>query len=199
MAKDYGEYFNVAHIEPESHIYGPGKRFVIWLQGCSLACDGCWNQQMWSFKVRQLIHREELLQLILNADSVKGVTFLGGEPLQQSENLNWLLSRIRERSGLTIFIYSGFELAELSASGKLSWLSELSDILVLGRYVQSLRTTTSQWRGSTNQQVVYPIGSREHEKPSEVNQTEIHIALDGSLTILGYPDEALVSGLSSIE
>ena len=154
---------------------------------------------MWSFKVRQLIHREELLQLILNADSVKGVTFLGGEPLQQSENLNWLLGRIREKSGLTIFIYSGFELAELSASGELFWLSELSDILVLGRYVQSLRTTTSQWRGSTNQQIVYPSGSREQEKPSEVNQTEIHIALDGGLTILGYPDEALVIALSSIE
>ena len=186
-------------MEPESHIYGPGKRFVVWLQGCSLACEGCWNQQMWSFKAKQLTHREDLLKLILSAEGIRGVTFLGGEPLQQSANLHWLLSRIRQESELTTFVYSGFESEELNSSGALDWLYEHSDILVLGRYVKSLRTTTSQWRGSTNQQIVYPPTSREKQRPAELNQSEIHIDEHGRLTILGYPDEALLITLANIE
>lgn len=154
---------------------------------------------MWSFKAKQLIHREDLLKLILSAEGIKGATFLGGEPLQQSANLHWLLSRIRQESELTTFVYSGFESEELDSSGALDWLYEHSDILVLGRYVKSLRTTTSQWRGSTNQKVVYPPNSREEQRPAELNQSEVHIDEHGRLTILGYPDEALLITLANIE
>lgn len=45
---------NIAHIEPESYIYAPEKQFVIWMQGCSIHCKGCWNKEMWSFDKKQL-------------------------------------------------------------------------------------------------------------------------------------------------
>ncbi len=45
---------NIAEIVPNSRIYGPGKRFVIWVQGCALHCHGCWNKDMWSFEINQL-------------------------------------------------------------------------------------------------------------------------------------------------
>jgi len=61
--------FNIAHIEPSSFIYGPGERVVIWVQGCTLGCRGCWNRTMLSKRPKQLIAREELLQQILDLDS----------------------------------------------------------------------------------------------------------------------------------
>ena len=30
-------------IEPRSRANGPGARFVVWLQGCTLGCPGCFN------------------------------------------------------------------------------------------------------------------------------------------------------------
>jgi len=33
----------VHHFLPRSHANGPGVRAVLWAQGCSLACPGCFN------------------------------------------------------------------------------------------------------------------------------------------------------------
>ncbi len=30
-------------VEPRSHANGPGARYVVWFQGCSLGCPGCFN------------------------------------------------------------------------------------------------------------------------------------------------------------
>jgi len=191
MQKDYGEHFNVAHLQPQSDIYGPGTRFVVWLQGCSLACSGCWNKEMWSFTPRTLIPRSDLLQQILTADSIDGVTFLGGEPLHQADNLWWLIRQIREQSSKTIFVYTGYETQELRDLGQLEKLHELCDIVVTGRYEQQHRNTNSQWTGSDNQQVIYPLDSRESELPKAINQVEIHIDPNGGTNILGFPDTGM--------
>ena len=29
--------------EPRSRANGPGSRFVVWMQGCTLGCAGCFN------------------------------------------------------------------------------------------------------------------------------------------------------------
>ena len=38
----------IGHTLESSEIYGPGLRSVLWVQGCTLACKGCWNTQYWS-------------------------------------------------------------------------------------------------------------------------------------------------------
>ncbi|MEJ2766234.1 4Fe-4S single cluster domain-containing protein [Photobacterium sp. MCCC 1A19761] len=191
MAKDYGEYFNIAHIEPLSHIYGPGDRFVVWFQGCALACDGCWNRDMWSFKSKQLVHRESLLEQILYTPSIQGVTFLGGEPLHQSGNLWWLIRQIRERSNLTIFLFTGYEEDELRQHNHLSNIHQLCDIAAIGRYRSDRRNTNQQWIGSENQIIIFPDESRESIKLQQVNQVEVIIDADESVRVLGFPDEDL--------
>lgn len=196
MTKIYGEDFNIAHIEPRSHIYGPGERFVIWFQGCALACDGCWNRDMWSFKNKQLVYRDNLLEQILDTPNIKGVTFLGGEPLHQSDNLWWLIRKIRERSNLTIFLFTGYEEDELKQQNQLSSIHEFCDIAAIGRYRQDERNIHQQWIGSDNQMIIYPDGSREKMKPQKINQVEIIIDSDESVRILGFPDENLKRELS---
>jgi anaerobic ribonucleoside-triphosphate reductase activating protein len=198
MVPDHGEYFNLAHIEPSSNIYGPGKRFVVWFQGCALACKGCWNEDMWSFKGKQLVHKERLLENILNTSDIQGVTFLGGEPLHQSDNLLWLIGEIRKHSCLTVFLFTGYEQEELAQLNHLPILLELCDIIALGRYRAEKRNTNQQWIGSDNQVVIYPEKSRETVQPECINQVEIIIEEDESVRILGFPDDALINGLSSI-
>jgi anaerobic ribonucleoside-triphosphate reductase activating protein len=191
--KDYGNAFNLSHIEPTSQIYGPGKRFVVWFQGCSLACDGCWNQDMWSFKDNVLIQKEDLLNRILSASDIEGITFLGGEPLHQAENIWWLMCQIRKHSDLTIFLFTGYEHAELQQLGHLSNIHELCDMVAIGRYQEADRNTNQQWIGSDNQVIIYPVRSRELTKPESINQVEIIIEDNESLRILGFPDDALVN------
>ncbi len=189
MSRDYGEYFNIAHIEPESHIYGPGKRFVIWLQGCSLACEGCWNQQMWSFKPNRLVHRQILLEQILACRNINGITILGGEPLQQPGNVLWLLEQLRSLSQLDCVLYSGFEKGEVERMEMWPALEAGCDLLILGRYEQSLDSRSRQWTGSDNQTFFYPENSRITHVPEPLEQMEIIISDSGVLNILGYPDD----------
>ena len=58
---------------------GVGKRIGIWVQGCTLACDGCINEMIWSKKKGKSIAVYDLYQFI---ESIKedydGVTISGG-------------------------------------------------------------------------------------------------------------------------
>ena len=181
--------FNVSHIEPATHIYGPGTRFTLWVQGCSLGCKGCWNEEMWPKRPRTLIHRVELLQQILRAPNIDGITILGGEPLQQAENTLWLLAEIRKHSNLSIMTYTGYEPHELKQMGYWKPLLKFADIIVAGRYQEDKRNTYLRWRGSDNQQVIYPENSRLAQYPDESNDLEIIISEHGAITALGYPEQ----------
>ena len=66
----------IGHYVERSDIYGPGTRFVIWVQGCSLACQGCWNKQFWSSLGGKSISVSTLLDEI-DQSGVDGVTSLG--------------------------------------------------------------------------------------------------------------------------
>ena len=186
--KSFGTAFNTAHIEEGSYIYGPGCRFVIWLQGCSLRCKGCWNVSMWDFEQRQLIEREILLQQIL-ASGLDGVTILGGEPLQQPENLLWLMTQLNEHK-VHCMLYTGYEPEEIRNNPQFQKIAELSDILIPGRYREEERDTFLKWRGSGNQKII--CKKPEDADIAESNQVEVILEKDGSLCCLGYPDVDLI-------
>lgn len=185
-----GTQFNYANITKDSEIYGPGNRYVIWLQGCTLGCKGCWNTEMWSHKKKNLIEREQLLSDILLMDDIVGVTLLGGEPLQQLENVLWLLAEL-QKAELDSMLYSGYSYHEILETKSLSAVIKLVDIMITGRYVQLLRDTNLRWRGSSNQEIHYFTDKYKKNTFSECNQVEIHIGPFGELEILGYPDEKL--------
>jgi len=144
---------------------------------------------MWSFKPNKLVHREKLLFDMLSTPDITGLTFLGGEPLHQAQNLWWLIRKIREQSNLTIFLFTGYEKQDLSRLDQQSNIDELCDMVAVGRYKADQRNTNQQWIGSSNQSVIYPSHSRETLKPTKTNQVEIVIFPDERVTVLGFPDE----------
>ncbi len=153
---------------------------------------------MWSEKPQTLLHREVLLENILTTDGIRGVTLLGGEPLEQQTNVVWLLDKIREKSDLTIFLFTGYEAHEIEVLGVYDDLQKLCDMIAIGRYRQSYRNVEQQWIGSSNQSVIYPNGSRETDQPKKMNQVEIIIDDNASLSITGFPDDDLVKTLMAL-
>ncbi len=178
---------NIAHIEQQSFIYGPGCRFVIWVQGCSIRCKGCWNQQMWSFDHRDTYSVEQLTDMILSEkEYIEGITILGGEPFDQfSETL--LLCQKCQKLGFSTMVFTGYELSEIENSEK-SAIKSFADILITGRYIESLRTTNLQWIGSTNQQILFLSDKYKDYTLKDANYIEIDIENEGKCTILGFPD-----------
>jgi len=186
---NYGSCFNIAHIEIGSEIYGPGKRFVIWLQGCSLACPGCWNRTMWSFSPHILMERDALLEKIVSNPELEGVTLLGGEPLQQSENLYWLMLALN-KNGISMMLYTGYEQEEICNTETFSKICNLADILISGRYQDDERDLFLRWRGSRNQSLLVQT-ERYADLKIEDGLNEIEITIDefGSVILLGYPQD----------
>ena len=148
---------NLAHVVRRSSIYGPGERFVLWVQGCTLRCPGCWNRDTWSRSPRAVRSVGEILALI-DAErkppqpALEGVTFLGGEPMEQANALAAVAAGARQM-GLSVMVYTGFELALLAQPAQ-QRLIGFADLLVTGRYVAAERDTSLRWRGSENQRLV---------------------------------------------
>jgi anaerobic ribonucleoside-triphosphate reductase activating protein len=183
---------NIAHIEEHSFIYGPGCRFVIWVQGCSIHCKGCWNKEMWSFKEKNIISVNELLiKITKEKNIIEGITLLGGEPLDQYEEVSQLLFEC-QKNGLSTMVFTGYEMNEILKDEK-KLICDRTDILITGRYEQTKRTLKHQWIGSTNQTIHFLTTRYDSFIQADNNYVEVSIDENGCTTILGFPDENFIS------
>lgn len=185
---------NVAHIEPESYIYAPEKQFVIWLQGCRIRCEGCWNDKMWSFQKKTHIEIENLIEQIIKIENIKGVTFLGGEPFDQINELLYFVEEIKNRE-LGVTIYTGYEKNELQTKIAKKIL-QYTDILISGRYIEALRNDNLQWIGSENQKIDFLSDFYADYQQDNANYCEINISESGAITMLGFPDSKLLKSIN---
>jgi len=181
---------NVARTLPRSEANGPGTRFVIWVQGCPLACPGCWNPDTWEFRRVQLCDVGALAANILATKGIEGVTFTGGEPFAQARALTELASLLRQE-GLSVFVFTGYEMTELVRPEHKA-LVDVADIVVSGRYLEALHQSGLKWRGSTNQDVHFLSRRYSSEDMEEVADVEFHISSDGQVTLTGFPTAELV-------
>lgn len=187
-------------IEPRSRANGPGVRYVIWLQGCTLGCAGCFNPATHPHAGGQLRSVAELLAELTAAvrgdaeaathrdlgsqqPPISGLTLSGGEPLQQPEAAAALLAGARAL-GLSTLVFSGYTREEIEQlpSGPAALAS--IDVLVDGRY-RSTERLGAGLRGSANQRIL--LLSARHTL-AEVEATpiaEIRISREGELVLTG--------------
>ena len=104
----------VHHFLPASRANGPGVRAVLWTQGCSLACPGCFNPETHTRQGGSDVPVADLLAALraLPAE-VEGITISGGEPLQQAPALTNLLREVRAQTPLSVILFTGYTLAEI--------------------------------------------------------------------------------------
>ena len=181
---------NVAQTLERSSVNGPGERFVVWVQGCSLRCPGCWNPDTWSARRRRVVSCEALAQQISETPGIEGVSLTGGEPFEQAASLAWLARQVRAR-GLSVVAFSGYSLRELTSADQRA-LVDCCDVLIAGRYVAARRSTALRWRGSSNQRVHFLSERYSEADFSEAGEFEVHITAEG-VTLTGFPPAELIS------
>lgn len=176
---------NIARTLARSAANGPGERFVLWVQGCPLACPGCWNPDTWAFERRDLRSVEDLAAVILATEGIEGVTFTGGEPFAQARALTAIAEQVRA-AGLSVFVFTGYDLDELKRPEHHALLA-VTDVVVAGRYVEAERTWGLAWRGSANQRVHFLSDRYDAADLEEVGEAEFHLGGDGRMVVTGFP------------
>ena len=131
---------------------GPGFRTSIYCAGCRHECPGCHNPQSWSFQGGHDMTTDEIMRVI-EADPYANVTFSGGDPMYQAEGFCELALAIHQRTRKNIWCYTGFRYEQLIQPAQRELL-ELTDVLVDGPFVQSLRDEQLLFRGSSNQRLI---------------------------------------------
>ena len=90
----------VSSIETMGLLDGPGVRVVVFLNRCNLRCIFCHNPESWACKGREY-SIDDLFETILKYKNYLkngGVTFSGGEPLLQSEQLISLIVKLKKEN-----------------------------------------------------------------------------------------------------
>jgi anaerobic ribonucleoside-triphosphate reductase activating protein len=178
-------FLHVHHRETASRSNGPGLRAVIWTQGCSLGCPGCFNPETHPAQAGQFISIEELTAWSLAQPApLDGLTISGGEPFQQPQALAALLSSIRNKSSLSTIVFTGYTQKELAnipfAPNALAHI----DLLISGRYNQSQRIA-SGLIGSANKTFHFLTSRYTMADLRSVPDAEIWIKPDGSVSFSG--------------
>ena len=197
-----------------STVNGPGTRAVIWLQGCTLNCTGCWNPNTHKFDASTDTPVSELQTWLLNLDGIEGVTFSGGESLQHVIELLPLAKFIREvRPELSIGIFTGYTARELETwnwqtlhpagvmipgSGEV-WekFRAYLDFAVMGRFNASKLTTKKPLCGSTNQDIIL-FTDRYNAGDFTAQETQITIDGDGLVQITGFPGREFIEAVKGM-
>jgi len=180
-----GNSLRIHDFLPYSRSNGPGIRAVLWVQGCTLGCPGCFNPQTHSVQAGSWMPVGSLVEKITSlAGQVQGVTISGGEPFQQTEALTALCRGIRLSSGLSILVFTGFEMQELvRLPGSQEALRHL-DVLIAGRYRQEFRLARSL-RGSLNKKIYFMTDRYSAEDFESLTEAEVFISQDGEITLSG--------------
>ena len=132
MEKDLNYYAKVHSVESFGTVDGPGIRFVIFLQGCSLRCKYCHNRDTWDINGGEYKSVDEIIEKIKNyknyiIPSGGGVTVTGGEPLLQAKFLVELFKRLKEENIHTCIDTSGM----FGITDDIKKVLELTDLVLL--------------------------------------------------------------------
>ena len=150
---------NIAGFYDESIANGLGWRCVLFVSGCPHRCPSCQNKEAQDFNYGKPFEKDQYLERIKNNSILKGITFSGGEPLCE-ENVSGVLDFLFEvkkiRPEFNVWVYSGYTLEELLARNDQTTNTLLNniDVLVDGRYVESLKDLDLYFRGSSNQRLI---------------------------------------------
>lgn len=167
-----------------SRANGPGLRRVLWLQGCSLSCPGCFNPGTHSGEAGRSAPVREVLADLRRDGRIEGVTLSGGEPMEQPKALLALLRGIRSTTALSTILFSGHSIAEIRAMPLGPEILEQVDVLIDGRYVAALRTARGL-RGSANQRIHLLTGRYSLEDIEVTPSREIVIERSGDVVVTG--------------
>ena len=131
---------------------GPDKRIGVWTIGCPHNCPMCINPELQVLNSTKEINIIKLSEILINEskkNNCHSITFTGGDPMYQREELLKLLEMIRPYFD-DILVYTGYEYSELEKTD-----IKNVDVLIDGKYIDELNEKDLPLRGSSNQNVIF--------------------------------------------
>ena len=152
---------NYANIKYNDIANGYGVRTSLFVSGCRNNCPNCFNKEAQNFKYGNPFTDEVANKIIesIKADHYKGITILGGEPMEP-ENASQLIKfvkKFREVYGDTkdIWLFTGYIYEDLlQHDDDRTRLAEAVDIIVDGPFIEAKKSIILQFRGSSNQRII---------------------------------------------
>ena len=144
---------------------GEGVRVTLFCSGCTNRCEGCFQPETWDFCYGKEYTKEtedQLIQMLTNPN-IQGLTLLGGDPFEPSNQrtLITLLRRVKqELPTKDVWAYTGFVYEQDLLEGQRKHtevtdeLLSYIDVLVDGPFVIDEKDISLYFRGSTNQRVI---------------------------------------------
>lgn len=156
---------NIGQIYKADCANGTGIRVSLFVSGCTIHCNGCFNAQTWNFNFGVPYDQEIENRILaeLAKDFYEGITILGGEPFEESNQreLVKLIRRIRlELPAKNVWMFSGYVYdRDLIAGGKrhidvTDEILDSIDVLVDGPFVIGQKNLMLKFRGSENQRII---------------------------------------------
>lgn len=147
---NYHQYY------PVDVVNGPGTRVTLFVSGCEHQCRGCYNQSTWDVRSGHLFDKAMADTLIADLQDERivrrGLSLSGGDPLFPAnlEGILALVKRVKtECPGKDIWLWTGYTWDALT--DKQRAVLEYVDVLVDGKFEQSLADPSLPYRGSSNQ------------------------------------------------
>ena len=163
---------NYADIKQYDVANGTGIRVSLFVSGCTHACKGCFNEVAWDFNYGNEFTDKKINDIMeyLEPDYVAGLSLLGGEPFEYSnqKGILPLLRRFREKypreeyskHKKNIWAYTGYlfdrDILE-KMCGEWEETKEIIsyiDILVDGEFHENEKNLKLAFRGSENQRII---------------------------------------------
>lgn len=156
---------NYAEIKPTDIANGEGVRVSLFVSGCTRHCKNCFNRIAWDFDYGKPFTEEveERLIELLSPSYIAGLTLLGGDPFEISNQRALLpfVKRVKGRfPGKKIWCYTGYTFEngtlaerEMRCEATEELISCL-DVLVDGRFEEALKDIRLRFRGSSNQRII---------------------------------------------
>lgn len=156
---------NYAEIKTCDVANGPGVRVSLFVSGCTHHCEGCFNKEAWNFNFGKPFTDEVIDDIIeyMKPDYIKGITLLGGEPLEQT-NQQGLLPLLRKIDHIypekNIWCFTGYDF-EKDVIGRMmkEWdetkeFMSYIDVLVDGEFMIDKKDLNLVFKGSSNQRTI---------------------------------------------
>ena len=152
---------------------GPGIRTSIFVTGCSINCKNCFNKdyQDPNFGTLWTNQTSDTIIEYLSKNEVAGLTILGGEPFDNTDDLIKVVGYVKNKIDKPIWIYSGYTFETLVTDEKNRSLLEIVDVLVDGPFIEAKKDLSLKFRGSSNQRII--------DVPSSLSQGKTQ-------TLIGY-------------
>ena len=158
-------YHDIKHDDMNN---GPGLRVTLFVSSCDHYCNGCQNPETWDTKSGIPFDNTAIEEIFeqLDNDYISGITFSGGDPLNENNRVEVcsLIHQIRLKYGKSksIWIYTGYTWEEIVNT--LTPILLGIDVLIDGMFEKDLADVNYHWAGSTNKRVIDVHRSLEEKK-----------------------------------